>query len=255
MPMKLGAVLDPLPETPPVGALAARARELEQEGFDSLWVVQAAGRGMMISDPLVALSAAAVATERVELGTAVLQLPLYEPGALAHSIFSLMHLAGDRLQIGLGAGSTESDFLVFEKEYATRFARFDPSLEALRALLGKGAGAQFDLTPWPSLLGGPPLLYGTWGKGVARAAREFDGWIASALHRIDEEVIEKLPQYRAHGGRRAIVSSIVLRPGGGPEHHRKRLVAFAEAGFDEAVVLFVPEGPAPREVRSWVPTA
>ena len=42
----------------------------------------------------------------------------------------------------------------------------------------------------------------------------------------------------------------------GPEQeagsHRKRLDLFAEAGFDEAVVIPLPGGPATTEVRSWV---
>ncbi len=230
----------------------ALARQLEDEGFDALWAVQAVGRGLMVPDPLVTLAAAAAATQRVQLGTAILQLPLYEPAALAHGIFSLLHVAGDRLRIGVGPGSTEADFRVFGRDYATRFRRFDANLAALRELLDEGARDGVALSPWPGLLGGPPLLFGTWGKGVARAAREFAGWIASGLHRTTDQVIEAMQTYRASGGDHAIVSSIVLGPEPEPGAHRKRLDAFAEAGFDEAVVMLLPGGPAPGEVRRWV---
>jgi alkanesulfonate monooxygenase SsuD/methylene tetrahydromethanopterin reductase-like flavin-dependent oxidoreductase (luciferase family) len=250
--MQLGAVIGPMSPASPVGELLAQARTLESEGFDSLWVAQAVGRGMMLPDPLLALAAAAGATQRPRLGTAVLQLPLYHPPALAHQIFSLMHLAGDRLRIGVGAGSTESDFRAFGRDFASRFARFDANLAALRGLLAEGAGDGVDLSPWPAVQGGPPLLYGTWGKGVARAAREFSGWIASAMHRTTAQVIEALRTYRAHGGDDAIVSSIVLGAEPEPGAHRKRLDAFADAGFDEAVVMLLPGGPAPGEVRRWV---
>lgn len=250
--MKLGAVIGGLGPGAEAGALAAQARRLQDEGFDGLWVVQTAGRGMMMPDPLLALAAAAAVTERVTLGTAILQLPLYEPAALAHQIFSLMQLTGDRLQLGLGAGSTEADFRVFGRDFATRFARFEENLAALRGLLEKGADDRVDLTPGPAVLGGPPLLYGTWGKGVARAARKFSGWIASAMNRTDEQVVEALQTYRSNGGKNAIVSSIVLGAEQEAGSHRKRLDLFAEAGFDEAVVIPLPGGPATAEVRSWV---
>ena len=250
--MELGAVIGPVAPSSRPGAVADLARRLEGEGFESLWAVQAVGRGMMVLDPFVALAAAAGATTRVRLGTAVVQLPLYRPAELAHRIFSLQHVAGERLRIGVGAGSTAQDFEVFGRDYASRFAAFDEGLAALRRLLERGEGDGIDLSPGSSVLGGPPLLYGTWGRGVDRAAREFSGWIASAMHRTTEQVVEASRRYRAHGGARAVVSSIVLGPEPEPGAHRRRLDAFAEAGFDEAAVILLPGGPAPSDVRSWV---
>jgi alkanesulfonate monooxygenase SsuD/methylene tetrahydromethanopterin reductase-like flavin-dependent oxidoreductase (luciferase family) len=251
--MRLGALIGPVGPSPAPSALVEQARRFEAEGFDGLWVAQAVGRGMMVPDPLLSLAAAAASTSRVRLGTAVIQLPLYQPAELAHRVLSLRQLAGDRLVLGVGAGSTQADFAVCGRDFASRFARFDASLPALRDLLSKGASGDVDLTPWPSVLGGPPLLYGTWGKGVARAAREFDGWIASALHRSDAQVVQALAGYRASGGDQAIVSSIFLGPEASPGANRRRVEAFAEAGFDEAVVLLLPGGPSPAEVRAWVP--
>lgn len=252
--MQLGAVLLPTSADPATGALTERARELEQTGFDSLWAVQAAGRGGFLPDPLQVLAAAATATTRPRLGTAVLQLPLYPTAALAHQLLSLQHFAGDRLCIGVGCGSTESDFRIFEQDYASRFEQFDRQLVELRQLLATGKAEDIDLSPPQALAGGPSLLYGTWGKRVARAATEFAGWIGSALYRSDEQVIASLKTYREHGGKRAIISSIVI--GSGDEKaHRARLDAFAEAGFDEAVVMLRPDGPGPDQVRRWVATA
>jgi alkanesulfonate monooxygenase SsuD/methylene tetrahydromethanopterin reductase-like flavin-dependent oxidoreductase (luciferase family) len=251
--MRLGALIGPAGASPAPHALVDQSRSLEGEGFDGLWVAQAVGRGMMVPDPFVSLAAAAAVTGRVQLGTAVIQVPLYEPSELAHRIFSLRQLAGNRLVVGVGAGSTESDFRVFGRDYASRFARFHSGLAALRDLLAKGSDDHVDLSPWPNVLGVPPFLYGTWGKDLTRAARDFDGWIASALHRSDEQVIEALQDYRASGGRRAIVSSIFLGPEEPPGANRRRLEAFAEAGFDEAVVVLLPGGPTAGEVRRWVP--
>ena len=249
--MRLGAVLLPSSPNPPSGALAERARELEAIGFDSLWAVQAAGRGMFLPDPLQTLAAAAAATTRPALGTAVLQLPLYATPAIAHQLLSLQHFAGERLSIGLGCGSTRSDFDLYERDYAGRFAAFDRQVAFLRHILAAGETADVKLSPFPSLRGGPPLLYGTWGRRVVRAAQDFDGWVGSALNRSDEQVIASLRAYREAGGKRAIISSIMLGAGDA-RAHRTRLDAFAAAGFDEAVVMLRQDGPRPEAVRRWV---
>ena len=249
--MQLGAVLLPTSSDPSPGALTERARELEGTGFDSLWAVQAAGRGGFLPDPLQVLAAAAAATTRPRLGTAVLQLPLYPTAALAHQLLSLQHFAGDRLCIGLGCGSTESDFRIFEQNYPSRFEQFDRQVVELRELLATGKAEGVDLSPFPQLAGGPPLLYGTWGKRVARAAQEFSGWIGSALYRTDDQVIASLATYRRHGGKQAIISSILMGAGDAGKH-RARLENFEEAGFDEAVVMLRPDGPKAEAVRGWV---
>jgi alkanesulfonate monooxygenase SsuD/methylene tetrahydromethanopterin reductase-like flavin-dependent oxidoreductase (luciferase family) len=215
-------------------------------------MAQAVGRGFMIPDPFISLATAATATTGIELGTAILQIPLYHPTDLAHRIFSLMQICGERLTLGVGAGSTETDFIAFERDYAERFKTFTSTLARLKTLLAEGKNERADLTPWPTVAGGPPLLLGSWGAGVERAARDFDGWIASAHYRTPDQVIAALGRYRAAGGKRAIVSTIQL----GADHDlgwaRDTLLRFAEAGFDDAVVLLRPGGPSPAEVRALV---
>ena len=250
--MRLGALFGFLSARPHMSDLAEQARRYAVEGFDSLWMAQAVGRGFMIPDPFIGLATAANVTTDIELGTAVLQLPLYHETDLAHRIFSLTQVCGERLTLGLGAGSTETDFVAFERDYATRFKTFDASLTRLKTLLAGGRNERADLTPWQTVAGGPPLLLGSWGAGVERAASDFDGWIASAHYRTPDQVIAALGRYRAAGGGRAIVSTIQL----GGDHDlgwaRDTLTRFAEAGFDDAVVLLRPDGPSPAEVRALV---
>ena len=109
-----------------------------------------------------------------------------------------------------------------------------------------------DVTPWPTVRGGPPLYLGTWGKGVERAAAAFDGWIASAHYRSADQVIAALGRYRQAGGGRAVVSTIQLPPGADLGELRAKLDRFSEAGFDDAVVLILPGGPSPGSVRQLV---
>lgn len=250
--MRLGALLGPVVGDAPANFLAEQARTYAGEGFESLWSAQALGRGFMLTDPFVALSVAATAAQEVEVGTAVVQAPLYHPMDLAHRVFSLRQICGDRLILGLGAGSTAKDFQAFERPFDTRFQDFRTLVETLREIFRTGGEGDADLSPWPSVQGGPPLFLGTWGRGVERAAREFDGWIASASYRTTDQVIDAHGRFRAAGGGRAVVSTIQLPPGVDLGVARERLARFAEAGFDDAVVLILPGGPEPGAVRRLV---
>ena len=250
--MRLGALIGFLSPYSQTTDLAEQAKRYAGEGFDSLWLAQAIGRGFIIPDPFVALAVAATATKDVELGTAVVQISLYQPTDLAHRILSVMQICGSRLTLGVGAGSTETDFIAFERDYAKRFKTFNTTLARLKTLLAEGKDERANLTPWKSVVGGPPLIFGTWNAGVERAAKEFDGWVASAHYRTPDQVIELLGRFRAAGGKRAIVSTIQLTA----EHDLGRtkdiLQRFTDAGFDDAVVLIRPGGPSPSAIRALV---
>src|SRR5262245_37881846 len=229
--MRLGALIGILPSQSQPTDLAEQARRYAGEGFDSLWLPQAIGRGFIIPDPFVALAVAATATKDVELGTAVVQISLYQATDLAHRIFSLMQICGNRLTLGVGAGSTETDFIAFERDYAKRFKTFNSTLARLKTLLADGQDERANLTPWKTVIGGPPLIFGTWGAGVERAAKDFDGWVASAHYRTADQLIEALGRYRAAGGKRAIISTIQLTADHDLGRTKDLLQRFAEAGF------------------------
>ena len=202
--MKLGALI--VPSDP--AQLAEQARRLEGEGYDSIWSAQAMGRGFMMTDPFVALSVAAGVTQRVALGTAILQLPLYNPTDTALKAISLHGASNGRFVLGVGAGSTESDYIIHRENFGGRFASFELCLERLRQTLADGSANGGTI----GTQGGPPIFFGTWGKNVARAAAEFDGWIASGMHRTPAQCAEALVGYRNSGGQRAIVSTIRVMP-------------------------------------------
>ena len=90
--------------------MADYARRIEASGFPGIWVGHSLGRGRPTLDPLVALAALATATERVELGISVLQVPLRQPIELAHNVQSVQALSGGRLRLGVGSGSTQGGF-------------------------------------------------------------------------------------------------------------------------------------------------
>ena len=250
--MRLGALLGPVVDGSDHTFLAEQAKMFVAEGYSSLWSAQAIGRGFMVTDPFVALSVAATAAPAAEIGTAVLQVPLYHPMDLAHRIFSLQQVAGNRFVFGIGAGSSEPDFAAYERPYNSRFADFNASVDALRKIFAEGGDVRGQLSPWPAVQGGPPMFFGTWGKGVERAAASFDGWIASGHYRTPDEVCAALARYREAGGGRAIVSTIQVSGDTNLGELEAKLNQFADAGFDDAVVMLLPGAPSAEAVRKLV---
>jgi alkanesulfonate monooxygenase SsuD/methylene tetrahydromethanopterin reductase-like flavin-dependent oxidoreductase (luciferase family) len=248
--VRLGATLARLSPAPPI-AVAEWARRLVGDGFASLWVHQVIGRGHLVPDPFVTLAVAATVTEGVELGTATVQVPLFHPADLAYRVLSLVSVCGARLSLGVSPGSAAADFAALDRGHAARFRTFDQNLARLRVLLARGRDERADLAPAPGVT--PPLLLGSWGANVEKAAREFDGWLASDYRRTPDQIVAAHERYRAAGGRRAIVCAIRLsgRDDLGPTG--ERLHRYAEAGFDDAVVVIDPGGPDPEQVRALVP--
>lgn len=235
-------------------ALVAGARRIEESGFESLWCFDAIGRGFILPDPLIAVSVAAATTARVEVGTCILQVPLRRPVELAHRILTAHLVCRGRLLLGVGAGSTKADFDAIGLDFGRRMKQFEESLAIMRRLWRGEQVEAANLTPWPAAVGGPPVLIGSWSgeQWIPRAAREFDGWIASAAKTNLTTLADGIARYRAAGGRRAIVTNIAVdlahptQPLGdlepfhlrcSPEAAADRLKRLADLGFDDAVLV------------------
>src|SRR6266576_2492800 len=123
--MRLSVVTFMRPEGESRGRTLSRvvdyARQIEKRGFPGIWVTDSLGRGRPTLDPLVALGVLSASTERVELGTAVLQVSLRNPIELAHRVQSVQAVSGGRLRLGVGSGSTQADFDLLGADYDKRF--------------------------------------------------------------------------------------------------------------------------------------
>ncbi len=248
--MRLGATLVHLDDAEPF-PVAPWARRLVAAGFASLWTPHIVGRGPLVPDPFTTLAVAATATDAVELGTATVQLPLHHPADLAHRALSLLAVCGDRLTLGVSPGSTETDYLTLDRDYASRFGTFRRNADRLRTLLEEGGDGAARLGPRPARR--PDLLLGSWGANVERAARDFDGWLASGLQATPDEIVAAHARYRATGGRRAVVCAVPVGERADLPVLGRTLQQYARAGFDDAVLLFSPGGPTPEEARATFP--
>src|SRR5436853_470578 len=98
---------------PPPGA-AESVKEAERLGFDSVWSAEAYG-----SDAITPLAWWGAATERIKLGTAIVQISARTPAATAMAAMTLDHLSQGRLILGLGVSGPQ----VVEGWYGQPFAR------------------------------------------------------------------------------------------------------------------------------------
>jgi F420-dependent oxidoreductase-like protein len=176
---------------PPVGAAEAVA-EAEKLGFDSIWTAEAYG-----SDALTPLAWWGAATEKVKLGTAIIQMSARQPAATAMAAMTLDHLSGGRFILGLGVSGPQ----VVEGWYGMPFekplARTHEYVAIMRNIWARQGklevpGPHYPL-PFPggTGLGKPlkssihplrediPIYLGAEGpKNIALCAEICDGWLA-----------------------------------------------------------------------------
>lgn len=144
-------------------------------------------------DGPTALAAVLTRTERMSLATTVALPVVRGPVALAKSLATIDLLYGGRLVVGVGAGSSASDYATVGVPFEERWKRLDKAVQALRTLWLEG-GVPFRgefystegvrLEPYPAQRPGPPIWIGSWGSeaGLGRVARLGDGWLASAYN-------------------------------------------------------------------------
>jgi alkanesulfonate monooxygenase SsuD/methylene tetrahydromethanopterin reductase-like flavin-dependent oxidoreductase (luciferase family) len=118
--------------------LADLAHEAEQSGWDGFFIWDHLQFGEPTVDPWVALTAMAMRTQRLRLGTLVTPVPRRHVAKLAREVLSLDHLSGGRITLGVGAGFPAlPDYAAFGdgSDPKVRAAQLDEALTVLHALL------------------------------------------------------------------------------------------------------------------------
>jgi probable F420-dependent oxidoreductase len=179
------------------------AQHAETLGFESLWT----GEHVVLPDPQeppspappqtpmlhppIALAYLAAATKKIRFGTGITLIAQRNPVVLAKEIASLDVLSEGRLMFGIGAGYLHQEFDALGVDFASRGARTDEYIDAMRALWNmpkpKFAGRyvnfdHIDAQPRPVQTGGPPVIVGgTSPAAMRRAVTHGQGWYGFAL--------------------------------------------------------------------------
>jgi F420-dependent oxidoreductase-like protein len=176
---------------PPPGA-AESIKEAERLGFDSVWTAEAYG-----SDALMPLAWWGAATERIKLGTAIVQISARTPAATAMAAMTLDHLSGGRLILGLGVSGPQVVEGWYGQPFAKPLARMREYIGVLRDIWAREGpvtndGAHYPLPlPVGTGLGKPlkasihplrseiPIYLAAEGpKNIALAGELCEGWLA-----------------------------------------------------------------------------
>ena len=128
--------------------LAKLAVEAENSGWDGFFLFDqmlfSIDGSAPLVDPWIALTAIALKTERIRIGTLVTPIARRRPWKLARETVSLDHLSEGRLTLGVGLGDPpEAEFAHFGEngENRVRARKLD---EGLDILVGLWRGEEFD---------------------------------------------------------------------------------------------------------------
>ena len=157
-------------------AIAGRA---ERDGYSALLVPDHVGR----FSTFPALMAAASVTERITLGTYVLNQDFRPPAVLAQEASSVQLLTDGRLALGIGAGWAKHEYTQTGIQFdsgSVRVARFDEYVQVVKGLLAAREPYSFEghwfqireYQPLPHLTryGPPPILIGGGSRQVLSVA-------------------------------------------------------------------------------------
>ncbi len=143
-------------------------------------------------DMRVLLSAAAMATTRVELTPTLYVLPMHSAARVAKEVATLDILSGNRVDtIVLGYGGRPQDYAALGARFEGRYGRMDRQVDEMRKIwrgeeIIPGGGA---IGPAMDRPGGPRLLTGAMGpKSIERCAVWADGLYAWSGNGEDAEL-------------------------------------------------------------------
>jgi F420-dependent oxidoreductase-like protein len=169
----------------------AIAQEAERLGYDSLWTAEAYG-----SDAVTPLVWLAAKTERIKVGTAIMQMPARTPAMTAMTAATVDLLTGGRFLLGLGASGPQVVEGWHGVVYGKLLTRTREYVDIVRMILkrdlplehrgeyynipvegGTGLGKPLKLIVHPLRADIPIYLAAIGPRNVALAAEVADGWL------------------------------------------------------------------------------
>jgi alkanesulfonate monooxygenase SsuD/methylene tetrahydromethanopterin reductase-like flavin-dependent oxidoreductase (luciferase family) len=171
---------------------ADTARIAEQAGWDGFFVWEP----VWGIDAWVCLTAAAMVTERIRLGTMITPLSRMRPWKLASETATLDNLSNGRVILSVGLGALDSGFAAFGEvtDRKVRAELMDEGLDILTGLWGgqpfSYEGTHYKIKPTEFMIPSPPVqqpripiwVVGAWNrpKSMARVLK-YDGILPNTM--------------------------------------------------------------------------
>ena len=217
--MKFGVAIFPTEYAISMTELAPSAEEL---GFESLWVAEhshiptsrqspwPAGGELPkhywhTMDPFVALTAAALASKTIRVGTGICLLIQRDTIHTAKDAASLDVISGGRFIFGIGGGWNREEMADHGTDFGKRWTLLRERTEAIKAIWANDVaeyhGELVDFGPmWcypkPVQKPHPPVILGGTGPTVLdRVVRYADGWMPNR-----GDVLERIPELQLKAG-------------------------------------------------------
>jgi probable F420-dependent oxidoreductase len=202
---------------------AALAVALEQRGFDILWAPEHSHiplsrktqfvlggelpkRYCDVMDPFVTLTAAAVATKTLKIGTGVCLIAQRDPIQTAKLVASIDQISGGRFVFGVGNGWNQDEMENHGTAFTTRHKLARERIEAMKAIWTQSKpeyhGEFINFAPmmaWPKPVQKPhpPILVGgAFPYSARRAIRYGDGWMPQITNASPTPLTELIPRFR-----------------------------------------------------------
>jgi probable F420-dependent oxidoreductase len=163
-------------------------------------------------EPLIALSAIAGVTKRINLSTSILIAPLRPAVLLAKQLATLDVISHGRVTIGLGLGWQKEEYAAAGIPWSGRYTRMDEQVKVCKQLWSEapatfhGATVNYDRMyslPFPEQRRGIPIWFGLapTQNNIERIAEFGDGWVPmdNDPARLKEVVIRLRAAFEVRG--------------------------------------------------------
>ena len=202
---------------------AELARALEARGFEALWAPEHSHIPLTrktpfifggelpkkyydVMDPFVSLTAAAVATTTLKIGTGVCLITQRDPIQTAKLVASIDQVSNGRFLFGVGNGWNQDEMEDHGQVFASRHKLARERIEAMKAIWTQtkaeyhGEFVNFDpMMSWPKPVQKPhpPILVGgAFPYSARRAIRYGDGWMPQVTEYAKQELADLIPLFR-----------------------------------------------------------
>ena len=193
--MKIGVSISNYGQVPNREFLINAAKHVEENQLDSIWVSdhiimpKENSPWTRVFESITTLGFFASITEKIQLGTSILIVPLRNPMILAKQIATLDSLSGGRIIMGVGIGWNRSEFNIVGKNFGSRNKIIQENVAIMRKLWqGEYAKEGLISEPLPISNNGPPILVGGQSEAALKRVTLFgDGWHPSGITQQEYE--------------------------------------------------------------------